>query len=98
MASYNTRSRHRNEGVVPHERLRTSPEPMDAENPSAAAVNGHLERPLSAHEHHSKSGPLPSVVRHSSTPIHHQIAPALGTPFMRADGLVHRGMVIPVLY
>ena len=94
MASYNTRSRRRNEGVIPQEKLRTSPEPMDAENPSAATVNGHLERPVSAHEHHSKSDPLPSKVRHSSNPIHYHIAPALGAPFMKADGLIHRGMVV----
>lgn len=87
---YNTRSKHRNEAIVPPEKLRTSPEPMDGENPSVATVKGQLERPTSAQA--SKSDPLPAKIRHSSTPIHHHIAPALGAPFIRADGLIHRGI------
>jgi hypothetical protein len=90
---YNTRSKHRNDAVLPPEKLRTSPEPMDGENPSAVPVNGQLERPTSVHE--SKSDPLPSKIRHSSAPIHHHIAPALGAPFVRADGLIHRGSLRP---
>jgi hypothetical protein len=33
----------------------------------------------------------PAEIRLGTAPIHHHIAPAIGAPFMKADGLVHRG-------
>lgn len=68
--------------------LRTSPEPMDPENHGYSNMATVQESPGG----HSRSEPLlTESIRHNSAPILHHIAPALGAPFMRAQGLVHRG-------
>jgi hypothetical protein len=84
MAAYNTRS-----GTTAlASALRASPEPMDPERHGYAAAG------TEAMQGHRSGGPVsPSAIRRASAPIHHHIAPALGAPFMRAEGLVHRGML-----
>jgi hypothetical protein len=87
------RTSYRSEGSIPatafaataETRLRESPEPI---NPAEGETGGYSD---SIHEQ-LKSYSTPATVKHSSNPIHHHIAPAFGAPFMKADGLVHRGI------
>src|SRR5271168_4557644 len=84
------RTSYRSESSIPaaaaETRLRESPEPI---NPVEGETGGY-SHPL--HEQ-LKSHSTPATVKHSSNPIHHHIAPAFGAPFMKADGLVHRGIL-----
>jgi hypothetical protein len=65
--------------------------------PSLPVISGSSEPIKSAVEDDMqvftkvKSNPAPVAIRPTSAPIHHHIAPAIGAPFMRADGLIHRG-------
>jgi hypothetical protein len=68
--------------------LRTSPEPMDPERRGYSAMPTEKEQ---GHGLSDSVSPLASAIRHNSAPIHHHIAPVLGAPFMKSDGLVHRG-------
>ena len=71
--------------------LRASPEPMDPERHGYAAAAAGTE---TMQGHGRGGGPVsPSAIRRASAPIHHHIAPALGAPFMKAEGLVHRGLL-----
>ena len=79
--------------------LRTSPEPM---NPDSHSGYGGASAVVPLNRDHglgrqSKSEPgllSSGGIRHNSAPIHHHIAPALGAPFMKAEGLMHRGNVL----
>lgn len=76
--------------------LRASPEPMDPDSHSGYGDTSFCDRDNNtiARHRHSEPGLLPSVrIRQNSAPIHHHIAPALAAPFMKAQGLVHRGIV-----
>ena len=79
--------------------LRTSPEPMNPDSHSGyggASAVAPLNRDHGPGRH-SKSEPgllSSGGIRHNSAPIHHHIAPALGAPFMKAEGLVHRGNIL----
>jgi hypothetical protein len=80
-----TRNSYPNEPIAPGpDRLNASPVPF--EPPPFAKT--------SEYAHHDKlpSHAEPGVIRRASNPIHHNIAPALATPFMQAEGLIHRGM------
>jgi len=85
------RTSYRSESSIPggtagKARLRESPEPINpAEGGYAHPV--HQQQQLKSHC-------TPASVKNSSNPIHHHIAPAFGAPFMKADGLVHRGILV----
>ena len=90
MAAYNTRGGTTALGSALASALRASPEPMDPERHGYAAAAG-----TETMQGHRSGGPVsPSAIRRASAPIHHHIAPALGAPFMRAEGLVHRGLLL----
>lgn len=107
MTSYTTRSTSPNgESIIPDTIMRTSPEPFDSENPSLNPFTSTSSKPVGQQQQqqvppsHYKSEPEPvpggnkGTIRQNSMPIHHHIAPVLGAPFMRADGLVHRGHLV----
>jgi len=71
--------------------LRESPEPMSSASGLSLSAAPHTYTHLVHHQEQLKSHSTPAVIKHSSNPIHHHIAPAFGAPFMKADGLVHRG-------
>ena len=85
------RTSYRSESSIPasfaaaETRLRESPEPI---NPAEGETGGYSH---AIHEQ-LKSHSTTTTVKHNSNPIHHHIAPAFGAPFMKADGLVHRGI------
>jgi len=92
MSSYNTRSKG-TKSILPDTQMRTSPEPLDSDNPSLNAVEEN-QTVSSKREHHHHSEPLKTAIKQSSAAIHHHIPPAFGAPFLQADGLVHRGHLV----
>jgi hypothetical protein len=92
------RTSYRSESSIPatfaataETRLRESPEPI---NPAEEETGGY------SHGIHEQlnSYSTPATVKHNSNPIHHHIAPAFGAPFMKAEGLVHRGIPDPTFW
>ena len=75
MTSIRPRSRDRKEPTFP-----MSPETMESDVTRSNVGPQAL-----------KSNSAPAIIRHNTNPIHHHIAPAIGAPFMKADGLIHRG-------
>ena len=98
------------EAIIPDTIMRTSPEPFDSENPSLNPFPSTSSKAVGQQQQqqqqqvfppsHYKSEPVPApggnrgTIRQNSMPIHHHIAPVLGAPFMRADGLVYRGHLV----
>jgi hypothetical protein len=79
MQSYKTRSKSgKKRKIIPDtSTLRDSPEAMDSDS---FAEKNMSEAALGG-------------LKNASAGIHHHIPPALGTPFLSADGLVHRGIM-----
>jgi hypothetical protein len=85
MTSPYGRNSYRNEPVsATFTKVSSSPEPIDplvtTNTPDTVSTSSQL-----------KSHSSPALVRHNTNPIQHHIAPAIAAPFMKADGLVHRG-------
>jgi hypothetical protein len=74
---------HRKESGV--SRTLNSHDRFDPGDPKSVKDDMAVQKPF-------KSNLEPATIRANTMPIHHHIAPAIGTPFMRADGLVHRGL------
>ena len=80
------RSSYYNEPVIAtFNKAPSSPEPID---PLVTATSSDTVPPSVQLKSHSS----PAPVRHNTAPILRHIAPAIVAPFMKADGLVHRGI------
>jgi hypothetical protein len=92
MSSVSSGRNHHSESIFYTElgTLRSSPETThtDSLNHNATIANPESAHPTPAQ---SKADTIPATVRYSASLIHRHIAPAIAAPFMKADGLVHRG-------
>jgi len=77
MASSSTRSKRNKKIIGETETLRDSPDPIDSDMDSLSFSEKNKSEP---------------ILGGKTAGIHHHIPSAFGAPFIKADGLVHRGI------